>query len=105
VKTEKIERGKTFQHHYVRFRIEGLTRENPPRVQVIQLTDAGMPAGTMWRFTKKSVHLLLVGKNPGFRSFGDLPEIVNKTTTIMQEHCATSGLGESDSEKASNDED
>jgi hypothetical protein len=81
----KIEQGKTFEHHYIRFRIEGLTREQPPRVQVVQLTDGGTPAGTMWRFTEKSVYLLLAGRNPKFRTFRDLPEIVNGTI-VREDH-------------------
>jgi len=85
VASAKIERGKTFEHHYIRFRIEGLTQERPPRVQVVQLTDAGTPAGTMWRFTQKSVRRLLAGKNPRFRTFTDLPEIVKSTTTMVRE--------------------
>ena len=86
----KIELGGTFEHHYLRFRIEGLTQEHPPRVQVVQLTDGGTPAGTTWRFTEKSVHLLLAGKNPRFRAFGDLPEIVSNPARIVRENCAAS---------------
>ena len=72
----RIKQGRTFDHHYIRFRIEKLTREHPPRVQVVQLTDGSTPIGTIWRFTSKSVDRLLVGKDPGFREFRDLPEIV-----------------------------
>jgi hypothetical protein len=78
-----IQRGRTFEHHFLRFRIEGLTQEHPPRVQVIQLTHGGTPAGTTWRFTRKSVRLLLAGKNPGFRTFGDLPEIVHDVAAAV----------------------
>jgi hypothetical protein len=65
----RIKQGRTFEHHYIRFRIEGLTREHPPRVEVVQLTDGSTPIGTTWRFTAKSVHRLLVGKDPSFREF------------------------------------
>jgi hypothetical protein len=91
----KIKRGQTFEHHYMRFRIEGLTQEQPPRVQVVQLTDAGTPAGTTWRFTQKSVDLLLAGRNPRFRTFRDLPEIVNNTTTAGEDY-ALAAVGQSD---------
>jgi len=83
--TPRIERGKTFNHHYLRFRIEGMTQEQPARVQVVQLTDGGTPTGTTWRFTQKSVQLLLAGKNPRFRTFDDLPEIVNITPSARKD--------------------
>jgi hypothetical protein len=93
--TPRIEPGKTFKHHCLRFRIEGLTQEQPPRVQVVQLTDGGTPPGTTWRFTQKSVHLLLAGKNPKFRTFDDLPEIVITASTIRKDSAATS-MGQGD---------
>jgi len=94
--TPRIERGKTFQHHYLRFRIDGLTQEQPPRVQVVQLTDGGTPTGTTWRFTQKSVRLLLAGKNPKFRTFDDLPEIVNNTMSTVRKDTATISAGQDD---------
>ena len=94
--TPRIEQGKTFQHHCLRFRIEGLTQEQPPRVQVVQLTDGGTPTGTTWRFTQKSVYLLLAGKNPKFRTFDDLPEIVNSTTSEVRKDAGATSVGQGD---------
>jgi hypothetical protein len=92
----RIQQGKTFEHHYMRFRIEGLTQEHPPRVQVVQLTDGGTPAGTTWRFTEKSVRLLLAGKNPRFREFCDLPEIVNDPARVVPANYSIASAGQAD---------
>jgi len=94
--TPRIERGKTFKHHCLRFEIVGLTQEQPPRVQVVQLSDGGTPTGTTWRFTQKSVYLLLAGKNPRFRTFDDLPEIVNTTNSTVHKDAATTSVGQGD---------